>query len=254
MTSLFPKTMMGPVEHVKPADELRKAWQSSRIGRASEPVRRAIARLPFRNVHRRTFMDRCLVVLMVTVACVASAQEKALNHAPDASPDAEVAAMIARAARPGDEALSCEQLKAEIEAIGVDSRVQSVIEEQGAYAQAQMEKAQGTQQGVEATKAKKPSVAGQVVKGIVSSFIPPNPLTGMAQQAAAASKNAQAMAESEKNVAEMLANAEAAASIAPKMARGARVVELANAKGCKGVGRGGPPPDRRTGPPPQGGR
>ena len=59
--------------------------------------------------------------------------------------------------------------------------------------------------------------------------------------AAAAAKNAQAMAESEKNTKDMLASVQAVSGITPKIMRSAHVVKLAEAKGCDFVAGERPP-------------
>lgn len=177
-------------------------------------------------------MKRVFKLILAGVAGAAAAQDSNPGAMPDPSMDPMVAAMMAQAARPGDEALTCDQLQAEVAAIGTDPQVQAVMQEQGAYAQEQMAKMQGAEQQAETAKANQPSIAGQMFKGFLTGIIPPNPVTGYAQQAAAAAQGAKASAEAQKNMQDMMANAQKIQSIMPQIMRGAHVVKLAEARGC----------------------
>ncbi|MGH8198514.1 MAG: hypothetical protein ACRETI_10115 [Steroidobacteraceae bacterium] len=177
-------------------------------------------------------MKRLLVLILAGVASAATAQEGNPGAMPDPTQDPMLAAMLAEAAKPGDDALTCDQLQAELGAMGTDPQVQAVMQEQGAYAQEQMAKMQGAQQQAEAAQSSRPPIAGQMFMGFLSSFIPPNPVTGYAQQAAAAAQNAKATAEAQKNQQDMMDNMQKVMGIMPQLMRGAHVAQLAQAKGC----------------------
>ncbi|MGH8241846.1 MAG: hypothetical protein ACRETY_00690 [Steroidobacteraceae bacterium] len=187
-------------------------------------------------------MERLLVLFMAGIAGAAIAQEEIPGAMPDPSQDPMVAEMLAQAAKPGDDALTCEQLGAEISAIWTDPQVQAVMQEQGAYAQEQMAKVQGAQQQAEAATANQPSIAGQMFEGFLTGMIPANPLTGYAQQAAAAAQSAKDAVEAEKNMEDMIANSEKILGIMPKVTRGAHLVQLADTKGCERMGEAPPAP------------
>lgn len=187
-------------------------------------------------------MKRLLVLFIAGISSFATAQERNPTALPDPSTDPMVAAMMAQAAKPGDDALTCDQLQAEIAAIGTDPQVQAVIQEQGAYAQEQMAKVQGAQQQAEAAQAKQPSIAGQMFTGFLTGMIPPNPVTGYAQQAAAAAQGAKQSAEAEKNMQDMMANVEKTMTIMPQIMRGAHVAQLAQARGCEFMAEAVPAP------------
>lgn len=187
-------------------------------------------------------MRRMFAVFMVGIAGVAGAQEGNPGAMPDPTQDPMLAAMLAEAAKPGDDTLTCEQLQAEIAAIGTDPQVQAVMQEQGAYAQEQLAKVQGAQQQAEATQARQPSIAGQMFTGFLTGMIPPNPVTGYAQQAAAAAQGAKQSAEAEKNMQDMMANMEKTMTIMPQIMRGAHVAQLAQARGCEFMAAAVPAP------------
>jgi hypothetical protein len=142
-------------------------------------------------------MKRMLFSMLAVLASAAAAQEGIPGAVPDPAEDPEFAAMVAQAAKPGDDALTCEQLQEELDAMGTDPQAQKVMQEQGAYFQEQLGKAQGAQ-----------------------------------QQAAAAAETANAGADAEKNVEDMVANVEKTLGLVPQAMRGARIFELGEAKGC----------------------
>jgi hypothetical protein len=137
----------------------------------------------------------------------------------------------AAAVHPGDEALSCEALQTEMQTTMNDPAVKAAIAENGATAQAQMNKAKAAQAGAMA------GVAGTAALGVASSFIPGlswfSQGAMMAQQAGMA---AQAK-ESNRTMSQMSANM---TSIMPQMMRGQRIYELAAAKKCAFLNQGKP--------------
>lgn len=130
----------------------------------------------------------------------------------------------ADAQRPGDEALTCEQLETEFIGIMDDPQMQAVIAEQGAYGEeqmARMREAQGRQRA---------QIASSIFMGIASSFIPGLGYAQMAQQQAQA---AQMQREQQANMAQMMQMAEQMQTIMPQMMRGQRVHELAQTQQCE---------------------
>jgi hypothetical protein len=129
----------------------------------------------------------------------------------------------AAAVHPGDEALSCEALQAEMQAVMNEPAVKTAIAENGATAQAQMDKAKAAQAGAVA------GAVGTTALGVASSFVPGlswfSQGAMMAQQAGMAAQ----MKESNRTMTQMSANM---TSIMPQMMRGQRIYELASAKKC----------------------
>jgi TctA family transporter len=129
----------------------------------------------------------------------------------------------AAAIKPGDEALSCDQLQAEMMAITTDPRMQAATASMGASAQAQMDKAKAAQAAAVTT-----GLAGAAV-GIAGSFIPGAGFfqqgAMMAQQAAMSSQMNEATKDRTKMMSDM-------SSMMPFMMRGQRVMDLATAKKC----------------------
>lgn len=125
----------------------------------------------------------------------------------------------AQALRPGDEALSCQALESELVTTANDPSVQSVVAKQGAAAQEQ-------QAAINAASSR---IASQTAVTVFSSIVPGGGWAGLAmgmaqgqaQQAQAASNIQQRMQQSQ----EMM-------GIMPQIMRGARVMELAQARNC----------------------
>ncbi len=133
------------------------------------------------------------------------------------------AAAQAAAIKPGDEALSCDQLQIEMQAITTDPRMQAATESMGASAQAQMDKAKAAQAGAVAT-----GIAGAAL-GVAGSFIPGAGFftqgAMMAQQAAMSSQMNEANRDRTKMMNDM-------SGMMPFMMRGQRVMDLATARNC----------------------
>jgi hypothetical protein len=87
-------------------------------------------------------------------------------QAQEASMMASQAQAQASAARPGDEAKSCDSLQAEMVSTLNDPKVQASIASMGASAQAQQERAKAAQAGAVA------GAAGMTALGIAGAFIP----------------------------------------------------------------------------------
>lgn len=166
-------------------------------------------------------------LLLCAAACVAGAQVPDPGTMPELVADPMLAQRMASAAKPGDDALGCDEIAAEIAATGTDPQVQSVVQEQGAWAQGEMAKLQGAEANVES----RASIAGQMFTGVLGAVIP-NPVTGYAQQAAMAAQGARQGAEAQKNLAERMAAMQKIMTIMPQLMRGAHLAQLAQGKGC----------------------
>ena len=148
--------------------------------------------------------------------------EDQFNRQADSMMAAQASAQAA-AVHPGDEALSCEALQAEMQAVMNEPAVKAAIAENGATAQAQMDKAKAAQTDAVA------GAVGTTALGVASSFVPGlswfSQGAMMAQQAGMAAQ----MKESNRTMTQMSANM---TSIMPQMMRGQRIYELASAKRC----------------------
>ncbi len=174
-------------------------------------------------------MNRRALWALLAATAAATADETP----PEPTSDAAIVAMKAQAARPGDEALTCDQVQAEVVATVNAPEVQSVIQQQGGWAKAQIDKMQQGQQQADSSQAAQPSMAGQVVRSLAMGLIPANPVTGYAQVAAAASQNQALAAEARKNQAEMMAKMQQMMTIMPQIMRAAHLAEIGQAKGCE---------------------
>jgi hypothetical protein len=129
----------------------------------------------------------------------------------------------AQASRPGDEALTCEQLEGEIATTMQDPAVQEAVAANGVDAQAQLDRMN------EARGQMRAQMATSLFMGIASSFIPGLGYAQMAQQRMQA---AQYERQAEQNMSQMMQMAERMQPIMPQMMRGQRVYELGQAKQC----------------------
>ncbi len=155
----------------------------------------------------------------------AAAQSRADVSSDDMMAQMEAAQAEARAqaVHPGDEALSCEQLQAEMTATMQDPAVQAQFAALGASAEGQMEAAD------EARGEMMAMMGGSVVLGLASSFVPGLGYVQMAQQRAMAPAM---QARSDQNMAQITEQAQGMATVMPQLMRGERVHELAQAKQC----------------------
>ena len=152
------------------------------------------------------------------------------NAAMASEMDAQYASMMAAqtqaqatAARPGDEAMSCDALQAEMAATMDDPKVQASMASMGASAQAQMDKAKAAQAGAVA------GAATTTALGVASSFVPGlswfSQGAMMAQQAQMTSQ----MNASNKDRAQMIADMN---SVMPQLYRGQHLYDIATRKNC----------------------
>jgi hypothetical protein len=129
----------------------------------------------------------------------------------------------ATAARPGDEALSCDALQSEMTVMFNDPAFQASVNSMGASAQSQMDRAKAAQAGAVGLG------IGSMAAGIAGSMIPGMGWLGMAgvqaQQAAAMAQ----MPAADRARAQMMGDTVA---IMPQIYRGQRIYELAQAKKC----------------------
>ena len=144
--------------------------------------------------------------------------------------DAQYASMMAAqtqaqatAARPGDEAMSCDALQAEMAATMNDPKVQASMASMGASAQAQMDKAKAAQAGAVA------GAATTTALGVASSFVP-----GLSWFSQGAMMAQQAQMQSQMNAAnkdrgQMIADMN---SVMPQLYRGQHLYDLAVKKNC----------------------
>jgi hypothetical protein len=158
--------------------------------------------------------------LGLALAPAAAAQD---YEAMGANMEASMAAAQAQAQRPGDDALTCEQLEAEIYTTMQDPAVQQAVAANGADAQAQMDQMNAARGQMRA------QMATGLFMGIASSFIPG---LGYAQMAQQQMQMAQQQRQAQQNMAQQMQMAERMQSIMPQMMRGQRVYELGQAKQC----------------------
>jgi hypothetical protein len=145
------------------------------------------------------------------------------TDAQEASFMAAQASAQASAARPGDEAKSCDALQAEMAATLNDPKVQATIASMGASAQAQMDKAKAAQAGAIA------GAATTTALGVASSFVPGlswfSQGAMMAQQSAMASQ----MNAANRDRSQMMSDMN---SVMPQLYRGQHLYDLAVKKNC----------------------
>ncbi len=168
----------------------------------------------------RTFFCSALALSLALALHPAAAQ------APDdmlARMEAAQAEAQAQAVRPGDEELSCDALQAEMVATMQDPAVQTQMAQQGAWAQGQMDAADGARGQMMAM------MGMSMFMGLASSFVPGlGYLQGAQQRAMSAGMEAQA----QQNMAQSMQQAEGAMTIMPQLMRGQRLYELGQAKQC----------------------
>jgi hypothetical protein len=137
----------------------------------------------------------------------------------------------AKAARPGDNALSCDGLQNEIVSSMRDPAVTAAATKAGAWGTEQQRKLEDAQ------GASKAAIAGQMAMGLASSlgsiFLPGlGMLTGGAQNAVAQAQAAQASAAAARNVQQLEEVMNNMMGILPQVMRGQRLLELAQARKC----------------------
>jgi hypothetical protein len=156
--------------------------------------------------------------LGLALAPAAGAQD---YEAMGANMEASMAAAQAQAQRPGDEALTCEQLETEIATTMQDPAVQQAVAANGADAQAQLDQMNAARGQMRS------QMATGLFMGIASSFIP-----GLGYAQMAGQQMAQQQRQAQQNMAQMMQMAERMQGIMPQMMRGNRIYELAQAKQC----------------------
>lgn len=167
---------------------------------------------------------RTLVSVIAISAALAMTPAFAQDYeAMAAGMEQSIADAQAAANRPGDEQLTCDQLQNEITTTMQDPAVQSVVAQNGAEAQGQLDRMN------EARGQMRAQMAGNLFMGIASSFIPGMGYAQMAQQQI---QGAQMQRQANQNMAQMMEMAARMQTIMPQMMRGQRIYELGQAKSC----------------------
>ncbi len=137
----------------------------------------------------------------------------------------------ASAARPGDDALSCEALKTEFLAISQDPQMGAFVQANGAQAQEKIEQLNQAQEAQAAQP--RQGVLRSIVQGAASAVVPGlGQGAAMAQQTAQAAQAAQGQVQAQKNMQSMLGQTgQVSAMIGPLM-RGQHLMGLAQARKC----------------------
>jgi hypothetical protein len=137
--------------------------------------------------------------------------------------EAAMAAAQAQAQRPGDEALTCDQLQGEIATLMQDPAMQSFAAESGAWAQEQID-------AMNAARGRAQAQMGfSMFMSIASAFVPG---LGYAQMATQQAQAMEQQRQAAQNMAQMSAMVERMTPIMPQMMRGQRIYELAQAQQC----------------------
>lgn len=167
-------------------------------------------------------MQRQILALALILAATPAYAQVDADAQMQAMEQAQAAAM-AGSARPGDEALTCEAMQAEIVTSMNDPAFQAMIASNGAWAQGQMDQAnaaRGQAMG---------NMAMGMGMGLASAFIPG---MGMAASMAMRAQTAGMQAQANQNQAEMMQRAQSMEAHMPMLYRMQRVTELAQAKQC----------------------
>ena len=167
---------------------------------------------------------RGLLVAVAALALAAPASAQNMNaDAMMAQMEAAQAQAQAAARRPGDEALTCEQLQVEFTTVMNDPQYQQSMAAMGAWAQ-------DRQQQMRSGMAKGMAMGGaNMAMGLASSFVPG---LGLAQQAMMRAQMAGMERQAQQNQQDMVEQAQNAQAMMPTAYRGQRLYELAQAKQC----------------------
>ena len=176
----------------------------------------------------RTFVSMIAISAALALTSAAAQDYDAMG----AQMEQSMADAQAAAVRPGDEALTCEQLEGEIATTMQDPAVQEAVAANGADAQAQMDQMNAARGQMRA------QMATSLFMGIASSFIPGLGYAQMAQQQMQA---AQMQRQQQQNMAQMMEMAQRMQTIMPQMMRGQRIYELGQAKQCAFTQQQAPP-------------
>jgi hypothetical protein len=168
-----------------------------------------------------------LLCLFLTRPADAQSVEEAMIRLEAAMVDAE-----AQAARPGDETLSCEALEAEMIAATQDPALQTLMVENGAWAQGQVD-----QMNAMAGRARA-QMGMSMILGIASTFLPG---AGYGQMLAQRAIEANNQAMMEQNMERMMQMAESMLPFLPQLFRGQRVHALGVERQCAFTQEAPPP-------------
>lgn len=181
------------------------------------------------------------LLLIVVMACAANGawaqSEVAIPKGDDSTDNADEAAKAA-AMRPGDEDLTCEQLRVELSAVTSDPQWLAAVQAQGAFGQEQLERISKEQEDGANEDGQRRGGFGQAVRGFGRGLIAnTNPAAARAEQAARAAENARMMAEAQRNNERIQSQFGQLQGSMPQMMRANRIVELAQARKCEWVTR-----------------
>jgi hypothetical protein len=136
-----------------------------------------------------------------------------------------------KANRPGDNRMSCDQMREELESQMRQPAVRAVAVENGAIAQEKVDELDKAKKEASAQIATQ--MASNLFMGIASTFLPGmGMITGRGQQAAQKAQATRDQAKAEQNMQDMNKMADNLITILPQMMRGNRMMELAQAKNC----------------------
>jgi hypothetical protein len=162
------------------------------------------------------------LVLVLALAAQPAAAQTPENDAV-ATMETALADAQAQAVRPGDEALTCDELQGEFTTLMQDPAIQSAVAGQGEWAQSQLDEMNAARGRAQA------QMGVSIFMSLASAFIPGMGYVQMAQQQAMA---AQQQAQAQANMARMMTMAEQMTQIMPQLMRGQRVHELAQTQQC----------------------
>jgi len=177
-------------------------------------------------------------MLVASLGLSSSAQKPPAGRAQVDTLQKAMADAQAKAARPGDNALTCDAIQNEIVSSMRDPAVTAVATKAGAWSADEQHKLE------EATGASKAAMARQMAMGLASSlgsiFLPGlGMLTGRAQNAAAAAQAEQSAAAAARNIQQLEERMNEMMTILPQVMRGQRLLELAQGRKCDWLA--GPP-------------
>ena len=138
----------------------------------------------------------------------------------------------AKASRPGDTKMSCDEMLQELEGQMRQPAVREAAAANGAIAKEKLDALDKATSDAKAQVATQ--MASNLFMGMASAFMPGmGMISGRAQQAQMQAKAAQDQAKAEQNVQDMSKMADNMIAILPQMMRGNRMMELAQAKNCE---------------------
>ncbi|HWA00662.1 MAG TPA: hypothetical protein VG841_10155 [Caulobacterales bacterium] len=137
--------------------------------------------------------------------------------------EATQAAAAAQAQHPGDDQLTCDQIQTEMTSTMSDPAVQTQIQQMGAWAQEQQQRADAgrAQAGAQ--------IVGNMALGLASSFVPWLGYSQMAAQRAQMSQMQNRADDAQARADQLMSGME---GVMPQLMRGQRLYELAQGQQC----------------------